>query len=289
MKTRTLYNDIVVAAAITAMSLTSCVKDDLYDTPHPDKGTVVVQLDWNGIATETIPDEYILDIDGEEQPVNGSTVTTDKQYEPGRHTVLVYNRPTGISIENGVATVGNAARNRAAGRVIQAMPGYFFTGRQEITIFQDDTLRVILPMKQRNRDLRIELTIADGNSELIESVTGTLKGIAGAFGLHEQKITDSETSTVLEFSRSVGKFTANARLLGFTGGKPALSLEIRFTDGRTQTVESDNFAETVEGFGDNMTETFVLTNKLNPPAETGMTATIEDWKPGNDGEDINIH
>lgn len=287
MRNKILYHVMAIVAVV--LPLTSCVKDDLYDTPHPDKGAVLVQFYWSGIATEAIPDEYILDIDGKEHTVSGSSVTTDKPFEPGRHIVLVYNRPTGISIENGVAAVGNAARNRAAGRTIQAMPGYFFTGRQEITVIQDDTLRVVIPMEQRNRDLRIELTIANGNTELIESVTGTLKGIAGAFGLHEQKITDSETSTVLEFSRSDGKFTANARLLGFTGGKPALLLEIRFTDGRTQTVESDNFAETVKGFGDNMTETFVLTNRLNPPAEAGMTATIEDWKSGNNGEDINIH
>lgn len=38
-----------------------------------------------------------------------------------------------------------------------------------------------------------------------------------------------------------------------------------------------------------MTETFVLTNNLNLPVEAGMEATIEDWKPGNDGgEDVEI-
>ena len=32
--------------------LTSCVKDDLYDTPHPDRGAVVVTTDWSGKSTE---------------------------------------------------------------------------------------------------------------------------------------------------------------------------------------------------------------------------------------------
>lgn len=31
--------------------LTSCVKDDLYDTPHPDRGAVVVTTDWSGKST----------------------------------------------------------------------------------------------------------------------------------------------------------------------------------------------------------------------------------------------
>lgn len=280
--------NIMTVAAFAVMSLASCVKDDLYDTPHPDKGTVLVHIDWKGSIPEVIQDEYTLNIDGEEQ-TTGINTTEVVKLSPGTHTVLVYNRPAGIIIENGIASVGEAVRSRTAERVIQALPGYFFTGRQEITVAQDDTLRVHLPIEQRNRDLRVELTVANGNSELIESVTGTLKGIAGAFSLQEQKITDSEASTVLSFMRSDDKFTANARLLGFTGEKTAFTLEIRFTDGRTQTLESGNFAETVKGFGDNMTETFVLTNKLNPPADMGMTATIENWKSGNNGEDINIH
>lgn len=289
MDRKTIYNIMTAVAAFAVMSLASCVKDDLYDTPHPDKGAVLVRIDWKGSIPEVVQDEYTLNIDGEEQTTGINTTEVVKLSEPGTHTVLVYNRPAGIIIENGVASVGEAVRSRTAERVIRALPGYFFTGRQEITVARDDTLRVHLPMEQRNRDLRVELTVANGNSELIESVTGTLRGIAGAFGLQEQKVTDSEASTVLSFMRSDDKFTANARLLGFTGGKPAFTLEIRFTDGRTQTVESGNFAETVKGFGDNMTETFVLTNKLNPPADTGMTATIENWKSGNNGEDIDIH
>ena len=39
--------------------LTSCVKDDLYDTPHPDRGAVVVTTDWSGKSTEAdIPQAY---------------------------------------------------------------------------------------------------------------------------------------------------------------------------------------------------------------------------------------
>lgn len=54
-------------------------------------------------------------------------------------------------------------------------------------------------------------------------------------------------------------------------------------------MESGSFADAVKDFGVNMTETFVLTNSLKTPIEAGMSATIEDWHPSNNGgEDVSI-
>lgn len=36
----------IMAVAAIALSLTSCVKDELYDTPHPDYGRITVSADW---------------------------------------------------------------------------------------------------------------------------------------------------------------------------------------------------------------------------------------------------
>ena len=50
MKARHIY--IIGMAALT---LTGCVKDELFDTPHPGKGRITVTADWSargeGIAT----------------------------------------------------------------------------------------------------------------------------------------------------------------------------------------------------------------------------------------------
>lgn len=47
------YALLYLIGAVTI--LTSCVKDDLYDTPHPDRGAVVVTTDWSGKSTEAVP------------------------------------------------------------------------------------------------------------------------------------------------------------------------------------------------------------------------------------------
>ena len=40
-----------------AVLLSSCVKDTLYDTPHPDYGKIAVTADWSGawVAEVSVP------------------------------------------------------------------------------------------------------------------------------------------------------------------------------------------------------------------------------------------
>ena len=94
-------------AGMAALLLTSCVKDDLYDTPHPDKGAVVIATDWTeALAESTVPETYLLRMDG------GEAVQADEkelcypdQLMPGKHILLVYNEPEGMTVEGNTATV----------------------------------------------------------------------------------------------------------------------------------------------------------------------------------------
>ena len=45
MKTDSIYKTSLLAAALL-LSATSCVKDELHDTPHPDYGKITVTADW---------------------------------------------------------------------------------------------------------------------------------------------------------------------------------------------------------------------------------------------------
>lgn len=279
-------------AVFAATTLTSCVEDELYDTPHPDKGAVVVDADFSqrSTAAGTIPREYRLlhaccgaETTSYTMPATKAEVCPEL-FNPGSHTLIAWNDCAKMTVGDGMVKVDETASG-----LIEPLPGYLFSVRREIEVAADDTLHVVLPMAQCNRDLLIELTVTEGNPELIASVTGTLTGVAGAFYLTEQKITGDAASTFLTFTRTGDKLTANARLLGFAGTAPTLTLDVTFTDGRTQTVESGSFADAVKDFGGNMTETFVLTNSLKTPIEAGMSATIEDWHPGNNGgEDVSI-
>ena len=42
MKARHIY-----IIGMAALSLTGCVKDELFDTPHPGKGSITVTADWS--------------------------------------------------------------------------------------------------------------------------------------------------------------------------------------------------------------------------------------------------
>ena len=49
-----------MAGMVAAVLLASCVKDDLYNTPHPDKGAVVITTDWtDALAESTVPGWYL--------------------------------------------------------------------------------------------------------------------------------------------------------------------------------------------------------------------------------------
>ena len=126
--------------------LTSCVKDDLYDTPHPDRGAVVVTTDWSGKSTEAdIPQAYTLRIGGREQNVSAATNVFDALLAPGGYGLTMYNSPEGISIDGNKATVNPVDLTGA----IEPHPGYLFASHQDISVVADDTLHVTAPMRQR--------------------------------------------------------------------------------------------------------------------------------------------
>lgn len=274
----------MAAATLTfAVTMTGCVKDELFNTPHPDKGAVV--LDIGGLPGG---DGYTVDIDGRTFETTGSAFTVPDLFEPGTHTVTVYNRPEGFSVEGLVARVTPlGAAVRAAG-LIHPLPGYLYSGTRQIEVTADDSLKVEMSVSQRVRDLCIELTVTEGDPERIASVRGTLSGIAGAFDLVTQQTTDETVSTVVEFTRMGDKLTADARLLGVTDNRQTLVIDIVFTDGRKQTTESD-LTDYLKDFGSDMTEAFRLAGDLNTPIEAEMSATIDNWQPGNGGgEDADI-
>lgn len=275
---------VAIATLTCAVTMTGCVKDELFNTPHPDKGAVV--LDIGGLPGG---DGYTVDIDGRTFETTGSAFTVPDLFEPGTHAVTVYNRPEGFSVEGLVARVAPfGAAVRAADWFIHPLPGYLYSGTRQIEVVADDSLKVEMSVSQRVRDLLLELTVTEGDPERIVSVEGTLSGIAGAFDLAAQQTTGEAVSTVVEFIRTGDKLTADARLLGMRGDRQTLVIDIVFTDGRKQTTESD-LTDYLKDFGGDMTEAFRLTSDLNTPVEAGMSATIDNWQPGNGGgEDADI-
>ena len=246
---------------MAALLLSSCVKDELYNTPHPDKGAVTISL--TGLSAG---DNYVLDIDGKVADITGSPFTNPDLFNPGTHSMVIYNRVEGFTFDGRMAYV-NASDNKshADGAPIIPLPGYLKTVSQEITVVADDTLRITPSPQQRVRNLQLELEVTQGRPELIQSVTATLSGIAGAFDMEAGQTTGEPTSTVFSFTREGSKLTANARLLGTMGAVQTLVLDIVFTDGgRTQRTEV-NLTGALADFNGDMTTAYRVTGTLETP------------------------
>ena len=83
------------AVLLTASLLSSCVKDTLYDTPHPDRGAVTISL--TGLSAD---DNYVLDMDGKVADITGSPFTNPDLLNPGTHSMVIYNRAEGFTFGN---------------------------------------------------------------------------------------------------------------------------------------------------------------------------------------------
>ena len=260
--------------------LASCVKDELYNTPHPDKGVVSVSVDY----PQGTEDDYTVEVDGKplDEGDNASNPLT-----PGEHTVLVYNTPEGFTVTDGIAYVERLDGTRALTDLIDPLPETLYSGTKTVTVVADDTLHLDLSVTQRTRDLRLELTVTEGDPERIASITGILSGVAGAYDLRSETLHGEAVSTRPAFTRSGDKVSADLRLLGIMGDRQTLTLVLTFTDGQTQTTESD-LTEALAGFGSDMTGPFTLTAGLRTPMEAGFSASITDWEVV-DGGHVDIH
>ena len=262
--------------------LASCVKDELHDTPHPDQGVVSVSVDYPQGAEEG---DYTVEVDGKplDEGDNASNPLT-----PGEHTVLVYNTPEGFTVTDGIAYVERVDGTRALTDLIDPLPETLYSGTKTVTVVADDTLHLDLSVAQRTRDLRLELTVTEGDPERIASITGILSGVAGAYDLRSETLYGEAVSTAPAFTRNGDKIEADLRLLGTMGEAQVLTLRLSFLNGNPQdiTIESD-LTEQLAGFNLG-TGTITLDGELHTPTEAGVEAAIMDWKVV-DGGSVDAH
>ena len=271
----------LICVVCVPLFLASCAKDELHNTPHPDRGAVTVSL--TGLAADGA---YVLDIDGQTADITGSSFTFPDLLTPGTYSLVVYNRAEGFTFDGRMAQVHTEdGKTRADGVSIIPLPGYLKTASREITVTADDTLHLTPAPQQRVRDLHIEFTVTQGRPELIQTVTGTLSGIAGAFDMEAEQTTGEPASTIVAFTRDGDKLTADARLLGTMGAVQTLVLDIAFVDGgRTQRTEVD-LTEALADFNSDMTTAYRVTGTLETPVgmEEG-NAEITGWEPVDGGD-----
>ena len=278
MKARQYINMMGMTAVVL---FSSCVKDELHDTPHPDTGKITVTADWTdrGDGVDT-PAEWTVTMGEYTGTETGETHAPDYLFNPGSYTLAAYNIPEDITISGTTATVAPGTGN---GTYISNAPGWLLTSVQEVTVEADTDHDQTAAMHQQVRQLTLVIEPTGDAADRIERIEGSLSGAAGTLdfavgtygaasdvALHFTKITEGSDA---------GKWTATVRLLGITGNTQTLTATLAYADGNPQPtdLESDLTAALVD-FNADKTVPLTLSGTIaETPTEAGVTATITDW------------
>ncbi len=259
---------LLFTANCLLLTVISCTRVDLED---PLKGKMTLVTDWSkrtsGIEQ---PASYMVIINN--QTLNYTQATNIlPELEAGNYLIYIYNNPDRISI------TGTTAAVTMTGNLVDPLPGWLFTATTEARYadFKEETITV--QMRQQVRQLTIELTVTEGDPKRIASTSATLTGIANSLDYEINMHSGTNLSIAPSFTRDGNKLTATVRLLGMANETKKLILDITFTDGETQHIESDVSAQLVN-FNQNKHVPLTISGNLNTPEESGFAATITGWK-----------
>lgn len=274
-----------------AVLLSSCVKDTLYDTPHPDYGKIAVTADWSARGEGIdIPATWTVTMGDYTGTETSATHAPDHLFAPGSYTLAVWNPAEGITVSGTTATIAAATGNRAGtDAFVNNAPGWFFTYTEQVSIEKDKDYPLTAAMKQQVRELTLMIEPAGDAADRIESIGGTLSGAAGtldfATGTHG---TPSEVElhfTKITEGDDAGKWMATVRLLGIAGDAQRLTATLTYTDGNPQpTSLNSDLTATLDDFNDGKTSPLTLGGTIaETPGEAGFTGEITDWETVDGG------
>ena len=274
-------------AATLLLAATSCVKDELHDTPHPDHGKITVTADWSDRGDGVdIPAEWTVTMGDYAGTETGATHAADYLFEPGQYTLAAYNTPEDITITGTTATVVQETGN---GTYISNAPGWLFTSVREVGIEADTDHELTAMMRQQVRQLTLVIEPMGDAAERIESIEGSLSGAAGtldfATGAYGAASDVALRFTKITSGGDAGKWTATVRLLGIAGDTQRLTATLTYADGNPQptSLESDLTAALAD-FNSDKTSPLTLGGTMaETPTEAGVEAGITDWEKTDGG------
>lgn len=298
----------LVGAVAIATLLTACdVKDPIYNTSHPDSGTITLTTDWSGIGegltapaaytVATLPAAAAGATGGYTATLNGTTNTLDRFFAPGAYRILVYNTPEHITVSGTTASVEAATSPTGqSGTFVHNAPEWLFTSATDAVIEADKDYAFTAVMRQQVRQLTIIIEPTGETTDRIESITGTLSGVASSLdfagGTHGAPANVALTFARIADGDNAGRWSATVRLLGTAGEQQKLTANICFTNGNPAAVDLDSDLTTaLATFNTDKRSPLTLGGRVvETPTGAGFTATIDDWTPGNgNGEDIDAN
>ena len=278
---------------LTALLLSSCVKDTLYDTPHPDHGMISVTADWSARGEGIdIPATWTVTMGDYTGTETSATHAPDHLFAPGSYTLAVWNPAEGITVNGTTATVAAATGNDAgAGAFISNAPGWLFTSVQQVLIEKDTDYPLTAAMKQQVRELTLVVEPTGDAAGRITEIVAHLTGAAGTLDFATDTY-GAASNVVLPFTKitegnDAGKWKATVRLLGVTGTEQLLTGEIRYADGNpTPTTLKSDLTEALKEFNTGKGESLTLGGTLvETPEETEFSGfEITGWETVEGGD-----
>ena len=290
----TRYIPILAAAAAAAAALltASCVKDTLYDTPHPDHGKITVTADWSARGEGLdIPATWTIAMGDYTGTETSATHAPDHLFTPGSYTLVAWNPAEGITVSGTTATVAPASGNQTTGAFIDNTPGWFFTHTEQATIEKDCDYTFIAAMKQQVRELTLVIEPTGDAAGRITEIAASLTGAAGTLDFATDTY-GAASSVALPFTKitegaDAGKWKATVRLLGVTGTEQLLTGEIRYADGNpTPTTLESDLTEALAAFNTGKDASLTLGGTLvETPEEAEFSGfEISGWEPVEGGD-----
>lgn len=278
---------VAVTVAIALCTVSCGVKDPIYNTEHPDHGTITLTTDWRAIDKNIkVPESYTVKADGFSATLSGVTNMLDYLFDPGSCHLRVYNTPEHIAIDEATATVAQASGNAdGAGQFVQEMPDWLFTSTQDVKIEADTDHAFTATMQQQVRQLTLLIEPTGSTAGEIEHIEGYLSGAAATLdfdkGEHGTPLNVELSFTKVTSGDNVGKWVATVRLLGIAGSRQELHALIVFTDGSLKplSLSSDLSAELATFNADKATPLTLGGTVVETPTDVGFGATITDWVP----------
>ena len=278
---------------LTALLLSSCVKDTLYDTPHPDHGMISVTADWSARGEGIdIPATWTVAMGDYTGTETSATHAPDHLFDPGSYTLAVWNPAEGITVNGTTATVAAATGNDAvAGAFISNAPGWLFTSVQQVLIEKDTDYPLTAAMKQQVRELTLVVEPTGDAAGRITEIVAHLTGAAGTLDFATDTY-GAASNVVLPFTKitegdDAGKWKATVRLLGVTGTEQLLMGEIRYADGNpTPTTLKSDLTEALKEFNTGKSASLTLGGTLvETPEETEFSGfEITGWETVEGGD-----
>lgn len=290
MKTRTFLKMLFAASLVVPAACD--VEDPIYDTPHPEKGTVTLTTDWSGVGEGlTAPASYTVVAAGYTATLSGTVNKLDYLFDPAEIRVSVYNTAEHVSVNGTTATVGAATGNAdGVGPFVQSLPGWLFASTGEMTVGKDREHFHTAVMQQQVRELTIMIEPTGGSTDRVERIEGWLSGAAASLNFADGEHA-APSNVEMQFARiaegaNAGKWSATVRLLGTAGTLQKLTAIIYFAGSNpaSVTLDSDLSAE-LAAFNADKRKPLTLGGKVvETPTGAGFGATIVDWTPVVGGE-----